>query len=121
MQATTVKALPIYVFRTPALGGDCDCTNGGVSGRYDRLYLACAEGFLDIGVNNPQLVKLVVRKITGAPYKHIEPYQSCEQGNVGWMAGGNLGYCSDSRFPSQYPLAIHDRQETVSHYNALTR
>jgi hypothetical protein len=30
------------------------------------------------------------------------------------MAGGTFIYSSDSHFPSRYPIALHDRWETLS-------
>lgn len=35
---------------------------------------------------------------------------------VGWMFGGNFIYSSDSRFPNDYPIPVHDRQETKDQY-----
>lgn len=116
-----MKALPIEVYRTSGLG---DCTNGGISSRYDKLLLVCDEGYVDIDENNPpaNLVKMVTRMLWGKEYKHIEPYAPVDKDNVGWMAGGNIAYDCDSRFRrmSDYPLSIHDRQETQEHYNILT-
>lgn len=114
-----MKALPIYVYKNP-LG---DCTNKGISSRYDRLLLVCEEGFIDIDENNPpeNLVKIVTRELYDGEYKHIEPV--AKPSGVGWMAGGNIGHTSDSRFSkmSKYPLNIHDRQETTEHYESNFR
>ena len=110
-----MKALPIWVFKS-GLG---DCTNGGITSRYDRLLLVCDEGFIDIDENEPpeNTVKLVERLICGRIYKHIEPIANPT--HLGWMHGGNLAYSSDSRFPHDYPLCVHDRQETQEQYDAL--
>lgn len=40
---------------------------------------------------------------------------------VGPMFSGNFAYTSDSRFPANYPLPIHDRYETVRDYDMLSR
>lgn len=111
-----MKALPISVFRTDFTG---DCTNGGITSRYDRLLLICDEGFIDIDENDPpeNTVRLVERFICGREYKHIEPI--ARPTHLGWMHGGNIAYTSDSRFPSDYPLCVHDRQETQEQYDAL--
>lgn len=113
-----MKALPISVYRTDRLG---DCTNGGISSRYDTLLLACDDGYIDVDENNPpeNLVKLVVRYFGGQEYKHLEPVNRPDNGCVGWMYGGNIASTSDSRFPSQYPLKVHDRQESQALYDAL--
>lgn len=109
-----MKALPISVYRTARLG---DCSNGGISSKYDTLLLIHDEGFINVDPENPpeNAVKLVTRFLFGREYKHIEPLASPQ--HLGWMAGGNIAHTSDSRFPSDYPLTIHDRQETQEQYD----
>lgn len=111
-----MKALPILVYRTNRLG---DCTNGGISSRFDRLLLVCDDGFIDIDADNPpdNLVVVISRRFGNEEYKYIEPY--AKPTHLGWMHGGNIAYTSDSRFPSEYPLCVHDRQETQEQYDAL--
>lgn len=113
-----MKALPIDVYKN----GNYDCTNHGISSRYDRLLLVCEEGYIDIDENNKpeNLVILVERKLWGKVYKHIEPYARPTE--IGWMSGGNIAYSCDSRFSemSEYPLQIHDRQESQELYNMLS-
>lgn len=105
-----VKGLTIWVYRD-RLG---DCTNGGISSRYDELILVGEgiEGPVSVDLDNPpeNLVKIVKRRLFGEsePYLHIEPYNN--EGKW-YMAGGNHAYVSDSRFPSRYALSIHDRCE----------
>lgn len=115
-----MKALPIRVYRN---NSGYDCTNGGITSRYDDLLLICDEGFVNVDETNlpENLVKIVTRTIGGELYKHIEPYASVDRGNVGWMSGGNLAYACDSRFSliSKYPLFVHDRQETQKQYDML--
>lgn len=112
-----IKALPIYVYKNN-LG---DCTNGGISSKYDRLLLVCEDGYVTIDEDNlpENLVKVVTRNLWGNEYKHIEPYAPTKKGYLGYMNGGNVAYCSDSRFDkiSQYPLCIFDRQETQEEYD----
>jgi hypothetical protein len=112
-----MKALPINVYKNN-LG---DCTNNGISSKFDTLYLIHEEGFIDVDENTENLVKVVTRNLFGSEYKHIEPYKKATK--VGYMKGGNYGSTSDSRFSkiSKYPLAIHDRQETQSEYDSLSR
>lgn len=104
-----MKALPISVYKADNFG---DCTNGGITSKYSRLLLICEDGFIDVDENNPpeNLVKIVTRNLFGKVYKHIEPYARPTE--IGWMFGGNIAYTSDSRFGSDYPLKVHDRQET---------
>lgn len=116
------KALPISVYKSDRLG---DCTNGGISSRYRDLLLLCDDGYIDVDLNNPpeNLVKVVEwRPFGDKTFKHIEPYAKVRSDCVGWMSGGNIAYSEDSRFRrmSEYPLSIHDRQETQEHYDLLT-
>lgn len=110
-----MKALSINVYRH----GTYDCTNDGITSRYNSLLLVCDEGYIEIDETNPpeNLVRLVVRHFGGKEYKHIEPVAQPE--GAGWMAGGNIAYTCDSRFPSDYPLSVHDRQETWEQYDAM--
>lgn len=113
-----MRALSISVYKNRS-----DCTNGGVSSRFNDLLLVCDRGNYEIDENNipENLVKIVTRNVFGTEYKHIEPYKPATE--VGWMSGGNIGYTCDSRFSdlSRYPLNIHDRQETQEVYDALSR
>jgi hypothetical protein len=115
-----MKALPITVYSNKKYAG---CSNGGISEKFDDLLLIHEEGFIDIDESNPpeNLVKVVTRNIFGNEYKHIEPYKKAT--GIGYMAGGSYAASSDSRFSrvSQYPLAIHDRQETQEQYDMLSR
>jgi hypothetical protein len=114
-----MKALPINVYRDTS----GDCTNGGISSRYDQLLLIGEKGFIDIDENNipENAVKLVVRNFGTKEYKNLEPVRLHDKNKTTYMYGGNIAYTSDSRFPSDYPLKIHDRQETYEEYDALSR
>lgn len=115
-----MKALPISIFEDKSIG---NCSNNGISNRYKQVLLICDEGYVTIDEENPpeNLVKLVVRKLCGREYKHLEPYKPVDKGCVGWMMGGSYAGCSDSRFRklSDYPLPIHDRQETQEMYDSM--
>lgn len=113
-----MKALPISVYKNKLYEG---CSNGGITSKYDELLLVCEKGFIEVDEKNPpeNLVKIVTRKLFGKEYKHIEPVAPVKPGCVGYMSGGSLAYSSDSRFSklSEYPLNIHDRQETQEEYD----
>ena len=113
-----MKALPIKVYRN----GNYDCTNNGISSRYDTLLLICEDGYVDVDENKipENAVKIVERHLFGKVYKHIEPIAKATQ--LGYMDGGNIGYSCDSRFRefSDYPLKIHDRQESQKLYDMLS-
>lgn len=114
-----MRVLPINVYRQPTDPFFGDCTNGGITSKFDRLLLVHDQGFVSIDPENipDNVVVLVERFICGRVYKHLEPLKSPDAGNLGWMAGGNIAYTSDSRFPSDYPLCVHDRQETQAQYD----
>lgn len=102
-----MKALRVYVFRNSL---NYDCTNNGISSIFDSLLLECEEGYIDVDENNPpeNLVVLKERTFGGKTFYRLEPYNT----NGKWyMMGGNFAYISDSRFPFDYPLPIHDRVE----------
>lgn len=115
-----MKALPIYVYKHNRLG---DCSNYGISSRYDELLLVCPDGYIDIDESNPpeNLVKVVERRLFGSEiHRHIEPV--AKPNGVGWMAGGCIAYSSDSRFSrlsGGYPLQLHDRCESQEMYDRM--
>lgn len=115
-----LRALPISIFTDKRIG---NCSNNGISARYDEVLLIHPQGFIKIDEENPpeNLVKLVVREIRGKEYKHLEPMFRPAPGCVGWMFGGDYAGCSDSRFRelSDYPLPIHDRQEPQEYYDLM--
>ena len=113
-----MKALSISVYKNGRYG---DCSNGGITSRYNELLLVCDEGWIEVDENNPpeNLVRIVTRHFGGKEYKHIEPV--AQPTGAGWMSGGAIGYSCDSRFRemSEDPLSIHDRQESWDQYNAM--
>lgn len=118
-----MKAIPVDVYRCV---NRSDCTNGGISSRFSELLVPCDTGFLDVDEDNPpeNLVKLVHRRLFGVDTWHLEPY--VKPGGVGWMAGGNFAHTSDSRFSRMLEgmygaVPIHDRQESASLYELLSR
>ena len=115
-----MKALPVSVYRN----GRGDCTNGGISSKFDELLVICDKGYLEIDENNlpKNLVKVVKRHLFGGDIYHIEPYG--EPDGAGWMFGGNYAATSDSRFGRMIggmygAVAIHDRQESWELYNSM--
>ena len=90
------------------------CPNGGISEHHDEVLL------VGDGVNGPfseedaaklgiPVVVLVCRKglaKNGGDYLHAEPIAGSD-----CMAGGAFIYTCDSRFPSDYPISLHDRRE----------
>lgn len=113
-----LKALRVSVLENKEIG---NCSNNGISNRYDSILLICDEGYIDVKGDEPNLCKVVKRNLFGKEYLHIEPVTPPT--GVGYMAGGAFAYSSDSRFNriSEYPLSIHDRCESQKLYDALSR
>lgn len=114
-----MRALPLYIYKSK----HGDCSNGGISSRFNEILLVHDEGFIDIDESNPpeNLCKFVEKDYGFTVYKHIEPVAKAK--GVGWMAGGTLVYTCDSRFRrmSEYPLVLHDRTESQKEYDALSK
>lgn len=101
-----MKGLAVWVYKSKIMG---DCTNGGISSKHDEVLL--------VGPNIPQISQahgrpcVTLRELGGA----INAVPCDEDGKVDpkpwWMMGGNFIHCCDSRFPSRYPIPLHDRQE----------
>jgi hypothetical protein len=115
-----IHCIPVTVYRNPKW----DSTNGGISGRFIELLVACPDGHrsFDSDVETPMNFCLVnKRRLFGADVYDVRPAAVDESGAVvprgSWfMFGGNFAHTSDSRFSDLFPgvygaLAIHDRVE----------
>lgn len=126
--------LPCSVYRDAGIG---DCTNGGVSAKFDDLYLCkdyvTKEDVLEYCESKncmdeiERFVKCETRSLFGGRriYKDIVLIdEDNRQGLLGGMSGGNLLYSCDSRWEEitgcPYPLSIHDRYETQEVYDMLS-
>jgi hypothetical protein len=91
-----------------------DCTAGGVTSRVTKAVLVeddCELGPFEPDERAPAL-RFVVRNVRGRRCVHAEPIDQPIEGKVGPMFGGNYVTSSDGRFPSDYPIPVHDRFET---------
>ena len=118
-----MRGLRIYVYRSNTIG---DCTNGGISSKYDELILVDENyDICPVFVDKHNPPENAVRAVVGFNgYKYLEPLKSVEKGKLGYMMGGNYAGCSDSRFHklnNGCPLPIHDRTETQELYDMLSR
>ena len=109
----TETGLLVAVFRDSDLHSDC--TNGGLTSKHDRFILLGISGPFEPHDDAPAL--RLSSKSSGHVY--ARPLDEPDSGNVGWMFGGNFVYTSDSRFP-EYPVPVHDRQESVETYRQLS-
>ena len=105
-----VQGLLVNVFRNP-LG---DCTGNGVSSKIDKFILEGCEGPFFCNEDESDLLRFRIKPSGNGNYKYVIPSEKIFEENKhrnGPMFGGNFIYTSDSRFPNQYPLPIHDRWE----------
>lgn len=114
------RGLTASIYRSHQRFGDS--TNGGASSKVEQVLLVGPD-IDEIFEERPDCpaFRIVRRPGLGkkrTEYIHAEPIDGKSPGKVGWMFGGNFIYSSDSRFPSDYPIPIHDRQETQAQYDA---
>ena len=110
-----INCLSVGVYRS-RLG---DCTNGGISSRFDELLVFCHDGPRSFfSEHELPLNFCTVERCYGVA--HIVPAMVTEDGQIvprpgWWMFGGNIADTSDSRWRELtylgYPLHIHDRKE----------
>ena len=125
-----MRAISASVYRCHWNDEDYDPTNGGASGRYDRILVVCPYGPDEVDGTEDNLFKAVSHKNSFGKTVVLEPYNQPE-GMCGPMFGGNYAASSDSRFcrtiESEYggdfygAVPIHDRFETWALYDALSR
>ena len=114
------KTLPVRVYRD----GSGDCSNGGVTAKYHTLYLIAENGWWEEPEDSDSLLRLVSRTLfrDTPPYLHAEPVNPGDLSDkVGPMVGGAFIWSSDARFPSDYPIPVHDRYEEVEEYERMSR
>lgn len=105
--------------------GKGDCSNNGISARYNEVLVVCPDGPYEIDENNlpENLCKVVIRDLGFAIHTHIEPW--AEAKGAGWMSGGTIIDSCDSRFSRitgvDYPVQFHDRDETWEQYEMMSR
>lgn len=132
-----MKALPLNVYRhnyNDSWNPDYDPTNGGISGRYDKILVPCDDGWVNVDPTACEnLFRIEGMHIGQCFVLHLVPYDPRREGMVGPMFGGNYATTSDSRwgrwlaehFGNEFRfntcLAIHDRYETPEVYEALSR
>ena len=109
------KCCTVYVFRNSYIKSDC--TNGGASSKYDKLYVLHPDGWETVPPNAPKDQQCVLRK--GPCGNRIIPKTLInEKGFCRAMNGGNIAHCSDSRafgvdnsICGYHPVKIFDRVE----------
>lgn len=112
-----VRAINAEIYK-PKWG---DCSNNGLSSRFDDVYIVCDDGNYTFDTDNPpeNLCVMVKRELFDENADYIRPYKDSPKGTVGYMYGGCIVYTSDSRFRNR-PLKLHDRTETQEEYDLLS-
>ena len=114
--AEKVPALPVEVYSNAMLR---QCANGGPTQRYDRLYVKCDKGPLEVHADDERLLVMGTVEFGGAVHAHLKPAAGEKDGK--WYSmGGNYAGTSDSRFADMVEaltgvrtsiLPVHDRHE----------
>lgn len=107
----TINTVRAEIYRESSIG---DCSNGGISSKYDSVLIPCLDGNNEVDLENPpENFVLFDRNETFREHRYCKPYRDVIEGN--WvMMGGTFVYSSDGRFSrniNQYPIALHDRKE----------
>ena len=100
-----------------------DCSNNGLSARYDRLQMISESEMLDFVGNTENVVVRIDRLLFGKIMPVLVPfelYRDYKTHRLPVMFGGNFAYTSDSRFNWDYPLPIHDRVESWEEYESYS-
>ena len=99
-----MQKISTYPFGHP-LG---DCTNNGLTSVGDSFDLYFDVDNVD-NIPDDSLV-LIKRNLFGKPAWYAKPASLLKSGTQSMM-GGNFVYTSDSRFPGDAPIPVHDRVE----------
>lgn len=110
-----MRAIEAYIYKNKILG---DCSNGGISSKFDMVLIPHPEGPVEIDESKPlpeNLCEVVRRTICGREHVHVQPHGTRASGGCA-MAGGCFVYSSDGRFGEAignggYPASLHDRFE----------
>lgn len=119
------KYLSINIYKP----GHGDCSNGGLSSKYDTCYIECKDGWIDEDhVPTDAIVKLEKGAFGTV---HLVPIAPTDADHTNYMFGGCYVACSDFRWSclldkfqlglSHCAIALHDRTETWEEYDMLSR
>ena len=106
-----MNKITTFPFRHP-LG---DCTNNGLTSVGDNfdLYFDTVDqpaSSNDVDALPDDSLVLIKRNLFGKPAWYAKPASLVKSGTHSMM-GGNFIYTSDSRFPGDAPIPVHDRVE----------
>ena len=102
MRPKMEHALVVGVYRQEGM----DCTLGGITSKHNVLEIA--ELDYKPGPHfEPDKALAIIRNENG--YMFLVPWLARHNFRGRYAFGGNAVYSSDSRFPNDYPLKVHDR------------
>lgn len=109
------RGLYVSIYRDARLG---DCTMNGITSLergHKEVFLLNAFGPFTVAEAKQRKMPIVAIGVAGG-CKHVRPVFDGEKEVEGmWAFGGNIVYSSDSRFPNDYPLKVHDRNMRLEH------
>lgn len=108
--------------------GKWEASNGGISSRTSSVVIVSIDEDDTDATAGDNVVHVIVRNLGRSPYIHVEPVASPDENCVGWMAGGTfvliprqfLSKVTGIEFERDQMVSLHDRQETVEQYRALS-
>lgn len=111
------KGMIVGILENKEIG---NCSNNGISSKFKSVYLV-GENVPEIfETDNDRPVVLVDVKLVGNnKYFYARPVDEPE--GIGWMMGGCFIWSCDGRFPSRYPIPLHDRQESSELNEVLSK
>lgn len=104
-----MRGLIVNLYESKSHG---NCSNHGMSSRC-KIATLVGKGIDEVFEvsDDAPAVHIVERSIYGKPYLTAYPIESCPSNKTGYSFGGVFIFSSDSRFPADYPIPLHDRTE----------
>jgi hypothetical protein len=105
----SMKGLLVDILENKGIG---NCSNNGISSRFKQVILVGPEiPEIFESTEETPAVRIVERNLQSGLYLTAYPVEPCPSNKNGYMMGGTFIWTSDSRFPSDYPIPLHDRME----------
>ena len=107
--ATEIKGLRCSILLNATYG---DCSNGGISSRVKNVILV-GDGIPEIAQASDDYPAVVIDSVKIGAKTHFfaVPKELHDQKTVWTMASAAFIWTTDSRFPFEYPISLHDRVE----------
>lgn len=100
-----------YIMADILKPGYGDCSNGGITHRFDHVLIECEDGPIEREEEPENALRLIERKTPAGTFLQLFPLDAEKKW---YMFGGCFAYSSDSRFnriSGGAPLQIMDRYE----------